>query len=783
MRDKIIEIIKEENRKLNPIEIMDKIKENSSREELRELIHELDLMCRDGILRCGSGNTYFFNDLLVGVVDFHEKGNAHIRIPGRPNDVFIRRDMMKGARDKDTVAIEITDEYNNEGKIVNILKRSLGKSIGEVVNENGRVYVKVLDDSLPYEVEVENPNEIELVDGLIVHLEYVRDLSKRKVLANIDYALGHKNAAGNSTELAILASEFGRRLDFPKEVEEEAKQFKSNLTKEEVEEGLKEGRVDLRGETITTIDGKDTKDIDDAINVVVLPNGNYKVTVAIADVSHYVKMGSAIWKYAEEKGNSDYLGNKVGPMLPVVLSNGMCSLNPNEDRFAVSVEYELDHSGNVINPNVFMSVIKSKQKMNYDAVQDIIDNKETEDTKDYVTLKYTVKDKETISDIAFKYAITEEDLLKYNKKEDFKSGNEVNIPTRSVIKNYYVSSKIIGDALRRRGKTDFESREVKHIFDENDRAIDCIPRVQRESERLIENHMIYANEAFATFMVNKLSEITSGMVPFVFRTHGEPNPKKIEEFLNMLTVYGIQLPFNIDPENISSKQVQQILEYLKDKDSYSAFSDKLLRCMQKARYTPENYGHFAIGSDLYCHFTSPIRRMADLLVHTIFKVFIVNKNYDSNTLKFWGSYLDNICEKISMCEVDSEKLEYASDDLYNAYIMEDKLGTLSEATVDEIFPGSFFVRTNDKYIEGRVDFFLSEEDAKEVMNLSDPEEIYAYVEEHKKVFSGFYDYNEKLYGYSRNGRMYLRFGDKVMVCCTGAYPDRREIDFTLVRKL
>jgi exoribonuclease R len=174
--------------------------------------------------------------------------------------------------------------------------------------------------------------------------------------------------------------------------------------------------------------------------------------------------------------------------------------------------------------------------------------------------------------------------------------------------------------------------------------------------------------------------------------------------------------------------------------------------------------------------------MADLLVHTIFKVFIVEKNCDTNTLKFWGKYLDEVCEKISMCEVDSEKLEYASDDYFNAQVMEDKLGTINEAIVDDMFPGSFFVRT-DNYIEGRVDFFLTEEDSKEILKLNSPEEVYAYVEEHKKVFGGFYDYNEKLYGFSRNGRMYLRFGDKVMVCCTGAYPDRREIDFTLVRKL
>ena len=781
MRNEIINVLKKENRKLNPIEIIDLIKKNSSREELRDLIHELDLMCRDGILRCSSGNTYFFNDLLTGVVDLHERGNAHIIIPNH-EDVFIKKDLLKGARDKDTVSIEITNKYTNEGKVVNVLKRSLGKSIGEVINDNGRVYVKVLDENLPYEVEVENPNEIKLVDGLIVHLEYIRDLSKRKVLAYIDYPIGHKNAVGNSTQMAIIGSEFGRRSVFPNEVLEEAKKINVDEKPEDVIEAIKEGRLDLRGETIITIDGKDTKDIDDAINTLINKNGNYIENTSIADVSDKVKYGSAIWKYAEEKGNSDYWGNKVAPMLPIELSNGICSLNPNKDRFAVSVEYELDHAGKIINPNVFMSVIKSKQKMNYDAVQDILDDKYTDDTKDYVTLKYTVKDKETIDDIAFKYNLTIDELLEYNKKSDFKSGNEINIPTRKYIKNHYVTYKIMEAALKRRGKVDFDSREPKYIFDENDNVIDIVPRVQREAEKIIECKMIYANEAFAMFMVNKLSEITSGMVPFVFRTHGEPNPKKIEEFLNMLSVYGIVLPFNIDKENITSKQVQQIVDYLRDKDNFSAFSDKLLRCMQKARYTPENYGHFGIGSDLYCHFTSPIRRMADLLVHTLFKVFVVEKNHDSNTLKFWGNYLNDICEKISLCEVDSEKCEYAIQDYLNAQYMEKKIGTLEEATIDSMFSSGFFART-DKFVDGKVDFFLTETDSKELLELTDKEDIINFVEKNKKVLSGFYDYNEKMYGYSRNGRMILRFGDKVLVCCTGAYPDRREVDFTLVRKL
>ena len=340
----------------------------------------------------------------------------------------------------------------------------------------------------------------------------------------------------------------------------------------------------------------------------------------------------------------------------------------------------------------------------------------------------------------------------------------------------------MGSALDRRGKINFDGKEPYYKFGENDKVIDIGRRIQRESEKLIENKMIYANEAFAMFMVDKLSQITSGMVPFVFRTHGSPNPKKIEEFLDMLQIYGIDLGMNINPENVTSKQIEEILDKLRDHNNFAAFSDKLLRCMQKAQYTPENYGHYGVGSDLYCHFTSPIRRMADLLVHTLFKVFVVEKNHDSNTLKYWGNYLNEICEKISQCEVDAEKCEYAVWDYLNATYLEDKIGEMFEANVDGLMPGGFFACT-DNCIDGRVDFFFNENEAEELLKLEDPNEIEAYVEEHKKYFSGYYDLNEKMCGYSRNGRMYLRYGDRVLVCCIGAYPERREVDFALVRKL
>lgn len=782
MREKILEIIERENKNLNPIEIVNMLYKNSTVENYRKVMDELDSLCRDGILRQTSGNTYKKNELITGVLDMHEKGNAHLLVKDG-QDIFIAKNNMKGATDNDTVLVDYVNKEKNEGKVVRVLKRSLGRSLAEVVDVDGVYKIVPLDKDLPYEIVVDTDNtDFSLVDGLIVHIDYVKDLSKGKVLAKIDRVIGHKNAPGNDTVITMIASEFGVSVQVPEDAKEEAKKFPKKLDPIEIEKEIKLGRRDLRGDPTTTMDGKDTKDIDDAVHDEICPNANFQSTIDIADVSYYVKMGSAIWKYAESKGNSDYLANKVGPMLPIELSNGICSLNPNEDRYAVSCRLEIDHSGRIVNQDVFLSVIRSKKKMNYDAVQDILEGKETEDTKDYTTVKYTVKENETIDDIAFKNCITPERLLEFNKLEDFKPGNEVNIPISDIIKLMYKVSKVMDSRLAKDGKCDFDSNgEKKQIFDENDKLIDIQPRVQREAEHIIENHMIYANVGFTRFVCGALAQIIPQMVPFVFRIHEKPNPKKIEDFMTMLSVFGVNYPKKINPENVSSRDIRDLLEYLKDSDHYNVFSKKLLRSMQKARYSPENEGHFGLGQEDYCHFTSPIRRMSDLLVHTIFRVFIIEKDYSEENLRFWASYLTEVCDHISECERTSAECEYAVDDYYDAVYMQDKIGKTFEATLDSPMQNSFFAETTDKYIDGKVDFIINEEDAKELETLKDPNEIEQFIAEHVKPFP--YEYNDAVYGYTKKGRVVYRYGDKILVSCIGSNPDKREIDFALVRKL
>lgn len=786
MRDKILKVIEKNNKSLNAMEIMNQIMENSTIKDYEELMRELEKLCREGVLRQTHHNGYVKNELLTGTLDMHEKGNAHLLVKDG-EDIFIAKNNMNGATDKDLVLVDYTNKDKTEGKVIRVLKRSLGKSMGEIVDNDGKLTVKILDTELPYEIDVDTSDcDFTLVDGLIVHLDYVKDISRGRVLAKIDYPIGHKNAPGNDTEIAMIASEFGVHLFMPEEVKEQAKTFPSSLTEEEIKKEISKGRVDLRGEATTTMDGKDTKDIDDAVQDEISKNGNYKVTVDIADVSYYVKMNTPVWNYAELKGNSDYLANKVGPMLPIELSNGICSLNPNEDRYALTCEMEIDHGGNIVNEKVYISVIKSKKKMNYDAVQDILEDKETEDTKDYITIKYTVKPNEIIDDIAFKNGITRERLLEYNSIEDIKPGNEINLPIRDIIKLMYVISKVMDNKLHKLGKIDFENTsEKKQIFDENDKLIDIVPRVQRPAESIIENHMIYANVGFTRFTCNALSQIIPNMVPFVFRIHEDPNPKKIEDFMKMLSVFGVNYPKKINPENVSSKDIQELLEYLKDKEHYKVFSKKLLRSMQKARYSPEAKGHFGLGLKAhdrdYTHFTSPIRRMCDLLVHTIFRVFIIEKDTSPENISFWASYLTEVCDHISECERTSADCEYATDDYYDAVYMQDRIGQTFEATLDGPMPTSFFAQTNDKFIDGKVEWMISEDDSKELESLTDPNEIQQFIELHKKPF--MYEYNDSLYGYTKKGKVVYRYGDQIIVQCIGSDPAKREIDFALVKKI
>ena len=404
--------------------------------------------------------------------------------------------------------------------------------------------------------------------------------------------------------------------------------------------------MDLRDKEIFTIDGDDTKDIDDAISIEKLNNGNYKLGVHIADVSYYVHENSPLDEEAYKRGTSCYLANTVIPMLPHELSNGICSLNPGVDRLAISCVMEINDMGEVVNYDIFESLIKSNIQMTYKKVNSILeDNVIPEGYEPYASSLHMMKE---LSDI-----------LRANKV--------------------------------RKGYIDFEIDEPKIITDDKGEAIDVKLRERGTGEKLIEDFMIAANETVAR-------HITYLEYPFIYRVHGEPNEEKINNFLNFVSLLGYSVK---RPKKITPKSIQELLDSLKETKEYTILSSLLLRSMQKAVYDKNNIGHFGLASKCYTHFTSPIRRYPDTTVHRLLRTYLFNKNINLDTLKYWDQKLVPLALHTSERERASIECEREVDDMKMAEYMEKHIGEEFKGIVSGVMSFGMFIELPNK-IEGLI---------------------------------------------------------------------------------
>ena len=421
------------------------------------------------------------------------------------------------------------------------------------------------------------------------------------------------------------------------------------------------GRRDLRDWTIFTIDGDDTKDIDDAISIKKLPNGNYELGVHIADVSYYVKEGSPLDNEAMERGTSVYLVDRVIPMLPHELSNGICSLNPNVDRLAISCIMEFNENGKQLNYEIFPSIIKSRIQMTYKKVNSILEKNETPEGYEEF-----VDDLRLMSELA--------DILR--------------------------KAKI------KRGYIDFGVDEAKILVDEKCVPYDVVLRDRGTGEMLIEDFMIAANECVA-------SHIYFMNLPFIYRVHEYPKEEKIRSFLGFVSSLGYHVNGNI--KDIKPTTMQMILEQLVDKPEYKILSALLLRSMQKAVYKPENLGHYGLASKCYTHFTSPIRRYPDTTVHRLLRTYLFDGKIDMNTIRKWEEKLVYIAEHSSERERASVDCEREVEDMKMAEYMEQHIGEEFEGMISSVTSFGMFVEL-DNLIEGLVplrdmkDFFHFDEE-------------------------------------------------------------------------
>ena len=604
---------------------------------ISEMTDEYDLyMTKHGRYMNFSDSDYSKN-YYKGSFISNKEGYGFVRVAGLSEDIFIPYKYTKDAMDGDLVLVHVTKDSTSdrkkEGEIERVLKSFNKYLIAEVKFVKDKCYCFLINSKNNKKLELVG-NTKRLVDGDHVNISILGDK------ANFINRIGHKDDPDEDIKLII--AKHGFNIEFPEEVIEELKSIPTNV----LESDLK-GREDLRNKMIFTIDGDDTKDIDDAISLEKLSDGNYQLGVHIADVSHYSKEGSAIDMEARTRGTSVYAGNTVNPMHHHQLSNGICSLNPLVDRLAISCIMEIDSKGNVVDYNFFPSVIRSRIQMTYKKVNEILE-------------------KGVVPDGYFEYASK---LKEMKALADIVRSNKVN-----------------------RGYIDFNVDEAKIIRDESGKVIDITKRYRGSGEKLIEDFMILANECAASYIYNM-------GLPGIYRVHGDVSIERLTKFIKLLQNYKIRIKANL--KHVNQKLIQDILKEIGKLESSMVLSMQMLSCMDKARYQTKNIGHYALASPCYTHFTSPIRRYPDVMVHRLLKAYFFSGTLSTEVVNHYENILNDICLTSSERERASIEVEREVDDMLMAEYMESRVGEIYEGMISGITEKGIFVIL-DNLVEGMI---------------------------------------------------------------------------------
>lgn len=649
MEEKIFNIISSHNKALTYEEILAQL----SDEEIPYLPEILSKLIRDLKVRLTNKGKYTkFDDKSqkIGTFVANRRGFGFVIIDGEEKDYYISNDNINGAINGDEVVIKVLDESSHEAAVLRVNQRNLNNLlVGEFYKKNDKNFIKLDDDKLNIIVEIPEDDADGVVPGHKVVVKVENKIEKSNYYqGKIIRILGHKDDPG--VDILSIAARYQINDIFPDGVIEELKNIPDEVSKSELK-----GRRDLTNEVIFTIDGDDTKDIDDAISIKKLDNGNYLLGVHIADVSHYVKEGTALGDEAYLRGTSSYLANTVIPMLPHQLSNGICSLNPNVIRLTISCVMEIDDKGKLVDSEIFESYIKSRKQMTYKNVNKILNENVIPDGYE-----------EFVSDLRLM-----EEL-----------------------------SKIIRKHKIEKGYLDFDIPEPKIITDKEGKAIDIQKRIQDTGENLIEDFMIMANETVA-------STISYMELPFIYRVHGLPDEEKIRSFLSFVNILGYKVNANL--KNITPKTIQNILSQLKDKKEYNILSSMLLRSMQKAVYDSINIGHFGLASKFYTHFTSPIRRFPDLTVHRLLRTYLFNHNIDNQIIDYYNSTLPEIAKHSSEREMAATQCERDVDDMKMAEYMESHIGEVYKGVISTVTNYGVYVELPN-LVEGMIKIDQLEDD-------------------------------------------------------------------------
>lgn len=643
MENTILEILKKENKAYSVHELED-IMQIHDVDGLKELLKTLNKMEDELVVYRSNKDKYMlFNNshLKIGRLIGHRKGFGFVDIEG-DEDVYVSSSNMNGAIHLDRVIVEITSKKGMqlEGRIVRVIDRNLKQVVGELCAKDNAYYLKSDENKLNVQIIIEKNKTLGAVEGHKVLVKITGRIKDNKYHGEVIKILGHKNDPG--VDILSIVAKYGIHDTFSDEVMKEVDELPNEVLPEEYD-----GRRDLRDVEIFTIDGDDTKDIDDAISIKKLDNGNYSLGVHIADVSYYVKENTKLDDEAYERGTSVYLADRVIPMLPHKLSNGICSLNPGVDRLAMSCVMEIDHKGDVVSYDIFESVIKSRKQMTYKNVN------------------------------------------KYLEEGIVPEGYEPFTNSLSLMEEL---AKILRANKERRGYIDFDIDEAKIIVNDKGEAIDVKLRERGTGEKLIEDFMIAANETVA-------SCIYFMELPFVYRVHGEPSEEKIDNFLKFISVLGYHV--NGKTKDLHPKTMQNILEQLKDKKEYHILASVLLRSMQKAVYDKTNIGHYGLASKCYTHFTSPIRRYPDTTVHRLLRKYLFKHQIDNDTINYWENKLVVLTEHVSQKERDSIDCEREVDDMKMAEYMMKHIGEEFDGIISSVTSFGMFIELPN-LIEGLV---------------------------------------------------------------------------------
>lgn len=661
-----------------------------------ELLKELNELEADRIVARDEKERYFLSEQLgyvTGMLRINPKGFGFVEVPD--GSYYISRDHIGLGMDRDVVYARTwtNNDKSVEGEVVEVIEHMTKNIVGVVKVKDGHKYFLPDTAMNNRKIKVTNYDDFHLVNDSKVLLGI--DGYGQTLKCHIEKEIGYKYDPG--IDILSILLEKGIRPDFSENVMKEVQKLPETISEEE-----KKQRTDLTNLLTITIDGEDAKDLDDAISIEKIDKG-YRLYVHIADVSYYVRAGSEIDKEAYNRGTSVYVVDRVVPMLPHALCNGICSLNPRVDRLALTCRMDIDKKGNYMNYKIFPSVIRSHDRMTYTDVN----------------------------------AILAGDLKKQSEYPH--------------LMKMCLDMKVCSDIIRKRreglGAIDFDTREAKILVDDKGNPKDIVLRERGESERIIEDFMIAANECVATHV--KWLE-----TPSMYRIHESPEPKKMRDFAITAKSLGYTLQGGI--QNVYPAQLQTMLREAHGQENYFVLSSFMLRAMQKARYDNRCLGHFGLALKEYLHFTSPIRRYPDLIVHRMLRKYVFTPCDDAEKMKKDEAWCEGAAAQASDRERNAVDAERTVDDMKKAQYMERYVGHVFDGVISGITKFGMFVELENT-VEGLV----------HVTNLED--DYYRYDELSKSLIG---EHTANVY----------KMGQKVRVRCTAANRFKREVDFEIVSK-